>query len=83
MGLIRTGVLILLVLSLTVDFGFGQKAAKQFMINGMEYGAQGNFNEAKEEFEKALKVNPYDGSAKRVLKVIEDALDQKIKSKTC
>ena len=61
---------------------FGQDTAEQIWTKGVEHTAQGNFNEAKVEFEKALKVDPYYGSAKRALKVIEDALDQKIKSKT-
>jgi hypothetical protein len=47
MGLIRTGVLVLLVLSLMVDFGFGQNTAKQIYTNGVEYGVQGKFGEAK------------------------------------
>jgi len=77
----RVDVAVLMILFL-VNPCFGQNDAKQIWTEGVEHAAQGNFNEAKEEFEKALKVDPSYGSAKRALKVIEDALDQKIKSKT-
>ena len=43
---------------------------------------KGNFNEAKEKFQKALKFDPYYESAKRAVKVIEDAFAQKIKNMT-
>ncbi len=43
---------------------------------------QGKFKEAKEEFEKALKIDPYYGSVKRALKVIEDVTGKKIERDT-
>ena len=67
---------------LTINLCYGQNNAKQIWAKGVEYAAQGKFKEAKGEFEKALKVDPLYGSAKRALKVIEDVVDQKIKSKT-
>jgi Tfp pilus assembly protein PilF len=82
-SLVRVGVLALILLFLATGLGFGQNNAKKIYTKGVDYAAQGNFNEAKAEFEKGLKIDPLYGSAKRVLKVIEDALDQKIKSKTC
>ncbi|MBI2486341.1 MAG: tetratricopeptide repeat protein [Deltaproteobacteria bacterium] len=48
----------------------------------MNYGARHKFKEAKEEFEKALKIDPFDTAAKEALKVIEAAISNKIKSKT-
>jgi tetratricopeptide (TPR) repeat protein len=78
--LIRIGALVLMVLFLTADLGIGQKNAEQIYEKGVEYAAQGNFHEAKEKFEKALKVDPYYEPSKRALKVIEDAFDQKLKS---
>jgi tetratricopeptide (TPR) repeat protein len=79
--LLRIGVLALMVLFLTVGLGFGQNTADQIWTKGVEHAAQGNFNEAKVEFEKALKIDPYYGPAKRALKVVGDAINQKIKSK--
>ena len=58
-----------------------QSAAKQIYIGGVDYAAQGQFSEAKEEFEKALKVDPSYGSAKRTLEVFEDVSDGKIERK--
>ncbi len=37
---------------------FGQDTAEQIWTKGVEHAAQGNFNEAKVEFEKALKIDP-------------------------
>ena len=82
MGLIRVGLLALMVLFLMVDLGFGQNNAWQIWTKGVEHAAQGNFSEAKVEFEKALKVDPHNGPAKRALKLIEDVDQQKIKTKT-
>jgi hypothetical protein len=75
-------VLVLVVLSLTVYLSCDQKTAKQISDKGVEYAAQGNFNEVKEQFEKALKVDPVFEPAKGLLKLIEDAIEQKIKNKT-
>ena len=52
----------LIVLFLTVGFCYGQSVneqAKQSYIRGVGYSVQGQFKEAKEEFEKTLKVDPY------------------------
>lgn len=49
-------------------------------VKGVEYATQGKFNEAKEEFEKALKADPY-GVVKRSLELIEDVINQKINRK--
>ena len=78
----RIALLAIILSFLTINLCYGQNNAKQIWAKGVEYAAQGKFNEAKEEFEKALKVDPLYGSAKRALKVIEDVVDQKIKSKT-
>jgi tetratricopeptide (TPR) repeat protein len=82
----KISVLVITVLSLTVGFCYSQGVAEQFRrscyTRGVGHAAKGNFNEAKEEFEKALKFDPYYESAKRAVKIIEDALDQKIKNTT-
>jgi Tfp pilus assembly protein PilF len=85
--LTKISVLLITVLSLTVGFCYGQsvneKAIQSYiLIQGLEQAAQGNFNEAKVIFKKALKVDPDFESAKRVLKAIEDVSNQKIKSET-
>jgi tetratricopeptide (TPR) repeat protein len=59
----------------------GQSGAKQYLARGVDYAAQGQFSEAKEEFEEALKVDPFNLSAKESLKVVEDVIDRKIESK--
>jgi len=78
----RIALLAIILSFLTINLCYGQNNAKQIWAKGVEYAAQGKFKEAKGEFEKALKVDPLYGSAKRALKVIEDVVDQKIKSKT-
>ena len=54
----------------------------QHFIKGVDYAAQGKFKTAKDEFDKALKADPFLRAAKIVLKAIEDVNDRKIKSKT-
>jgi tetratricopeptide (TPR) repeat protein len=79
MGLTRTGVLVLMVLSLTVDLSFDQSTAKQIYTKGLEFAVQGKFDEAKEEFEKTLKIESFNEKAKEALKVIKDVDEQKLK----
>ncbi len=78
----RFGLTTLIILFLTSSLCYGQSAAKQHWVKGVEFAAQGKFNEAKEKFKNALKVDPAYGSANRALQVIEDVIDQKIKSET-
>ena len=77
--LMRIGTSVLIVLFLSVGLCHAQSIADQSFIKGVEYASQGKFEEAKEEFEKALKVETFYGRAKVALKVIEDVIDQKIK----
>ena len=55
------------------------RMAVQRLIKGVEYAAQGKFGDSKEEFEKALKFDPFYESARELLKVIEDVNKRKIK----
>jgi tetratricopeptide (TPR) repeat protein len=84
--LINISLLVMIVLFLTVEFCYSQGIVEQFRrscyTKGVDHAAKGNFNKAKKEFEKALKIDPYYESAKRAVKVIEDALDRKIKTTT-
>jgi tetratricopeptide (TPR) repeat protein len=75
----KIGISILVVFFLMVGASYGQDTAEEHYDRGVEYGAQGKFKEAKEEFEEALKVDPLYGPAKQNLKVVEDSIDQKIK----
>ena len=78
----RISLLALIISFLSINLCYGQSVAEQNCTKGAEYGAQGKFKEAKGEFEKALKVDPFYRPAKRALKVIEDVIGRKIKSKT-
>jgi len=80
--LVRIGVLFLIVLFLSVGISLGQNTAKQHLTIGVKYAAHGKFREAKKEFEKALKVNPYDTTAYEGLKLIGDVNQQKINTDT-
>ena len=78
----RIGLSVLIILFLAVGLCYAQNTAKQIYAKGVEYATQGKLEEAKEEFEKALKVDPFYESAKSTLKVIEDVNNQKIKINT-
>jgi tetratricopeptide (TPR) repeat protein len=75
-------VLALIVLFLSTNLCYGQGVVMQNVAKGVDFAAQGKFNEAKEEFEKALMVDLSNDSAKRALKVIEDVTKKKIGNKT-
>ena len=76
------GVSIPIVLWLTVDLCLGQSVAEKSWAQGVEYAAQGKFIDAREEFEKALKVDPFHTSARLCLNVIEDVDKKRIESET-
>ncbi len=78
----KIGISVLIVLFITIGLCYGQSGAMQHLIKGVDYAAQGKFKEAKEEFDRALKADPFLEAAKRVLKVIEDVNDKKIESET-
>jgi len=78
----RITVLVLIALFVSTGLCLGQDTAEQSSTKGVEYAAQGKFKEAKEEFEKALEVDPSYESARRYLKVIEDVHEQETKGKT-
>ena len=60
---------------------FDEQAVQSYS-KGLEYAIQGKFNESKDEFAKALNIEPAFGPAKYALEIIEDVNDEKIKSKT-
>ncbi len=59
---------------------FASGSAKQIWAKGIEFGARGDLAKAKENFKKALEVNPDYGPAERHLKVVKDAEQQRINS---
>jgi tetratricopeptide (TPR) repeat protein len=59
-----------------------QRPAKESYSRGVEHAIQGKFRKAKEEFEKALKIDPFYSPAKHSLAIIKDAIEQKIKTET-
>jgi len=78
----RIGVSALIVSFLSAGICYGQSVAMQSLSKGVDFAAQGKFKEAKEEFEKALKADPFYESAKESLRIIEDVADKKIECKT-
>jgi len=78
----RIALLARIISFLAINLCYGQNTAEQTWTKGVEYAADGKFKEAKGEFEKALKADPYYDPAKEALEVIENVVDQKIKSKT-
>ena len=70
---------ILMILFLTVGVTYAQSLAEESYDKGVEYAVQGEFQKAKEEFEKALQVGPSFDPAEYSLKIIKDVIEQKIK----
>ncbi len=54
----------------------------QIYTKGVEYAAQGKFEEAKKEFGKISVADPLYQSVEEDLKIIGDVIDKKIASKT-
>ena len=78
----KIGVSVLIALFVAVDLSYGQSVVKQILTKGVDYGAQGNFEEAKKEFEKALKAAPFLAAARDSLKAIEDVTQGKIERRS-
>lgn len=79
--LVRIAASVLIIFFLTVGLSYGQSAAMQHLTKGVDYAAQGEFEEAKKEFRKVSKSDPLYQSIEESLKVVEDAIDKKIPSK--
>jgi len=76
--LVRIVVFGLAVLYLMASLCYAQIVTKQYFAKGYEYAAQGKFKEAKEEFGKALKVDPLNERARLCLRIIEDVTNKKL-----
>jgi tetratricopeptide (TPR) repeat protein len=79
-------VLIYVVLIISPDCRTNNVPGKSDQVKhyeqGIKYGIQGEFEAAKAEFEKALKLDSLNIIAKGFLQIAEDVLNQKIKSET-
>ena len=81
-ALSRISISVLIAFLLAVGLSYGQHPAEQFRAKGVEYATEGKFKEAREEFEKTLKIDPSYSSARRYLEIIEDVREGKIQSDT-
>ena len=81
MKVLRTGILALAVLFLMIGICYAQ-SAEECYNKGIEYGVAGKFENAQQEFKKALEVDPFYEEAKECLELVEDALEQRIKPET-
>ena len=81
MKLLRISSLLLMVFSLMTGICYAQ-TAKDYYERGIDYGVAGKFEEAQQQFTKALEADPFYAPARTCLKVSEDALKQKIKTET-
>jgi tetratricopeptide (TPR) repeat protein len=76
------GISVVMIVFVAVGLCFGQDTAKEMLVKGFEYAAQGEFKEAKEQFEEALKIEPHFEGAMKCLEVIKDVNEGEIESKT-
>jgi tetratricopeptide (TPR) repeat protein len=72
-----TCILILIVLFISSWASYAQSPAKESNDKGVEYAIEGKFKKAKKEFEKSLKTDVYNKTAKDSLKIIKDVMAQK------
>lgn len=56
------------------------QSVEEYCVKGVEYGAQGKFEEAEKEFKKALEVDPSYASAEENLKLIKDVLEKRVEN---
>jgi len=73
---------ILIVLFLISGITYAQSPAEENYDKGVEHAIQEKFKMAKEEFEKALKIDPSLKPVEFSLKIINDVIQQKIKTET-
>ncbi|MCK4419434.1 tetratricopeptide repeat protein, partial [Candidatus Aerophobetes bacterium] len=81
MKVLRIGILTLAVLFLIVGTCYAQ-SAEEYYTKGIDYGVAGKFEEAQQEFKKALETDPFYTPARMCLKLSEDTLKQRIKTGT-
>lgn len=79
MRVLRMGALVLMVLFLIIGRAYAQ-SVEGYCVKGVEYGAQGKFEEAEKEFKKALEIDQSYESAKESLKLIKDVLEKRVEN---
>jgi tetratricopeptide (TPR) repeat protein len=78
----ETRLSIIIALLLISGVTYAQRPAEESYGKGVVYAIQGEFNKAKEEFEKALRIDSLFNPAWLSLEIIEDVIEQKIKNET-
>jgi len=77
MRVLRISSLVLMVLFLVVGISYTQ-TVEEYYDKGVEYGVQGRFVEAEEEFKKALRIDRFYTPAKECLRLVKDVLEKKV-----
>jgi len=62
--------------------GKTSQTAKDYYNKGIDYGVAGKFDQAQQEFTKALAADPFYEPPKLSLEIVEDVLKQRIKTET-
>ena len=73
---------ILIAVFLICGATYAQNPVEESYNKGLEHAIQGKFRKAKEEFENALKIEPFYSPAEYNLETIKDVIEQKIKTET-
>ncbi|MBA7495919.1 Photosystem I assembly protein Ycf3 [subsurface metagenome] len=81
MKVLKLSLSALMLFSLMTAICYGQ-TAQDYYDKGIDYGVAGKFEEAQQEFTKALELDSFYTPAKVGLELVEDALKQIIKSRT-
>ena len=81
MKVLRISLLLLIGFSLISGICYGQTIEEHYE-KGIECSVTGRFEEAQQEFKKALEIDPFYIAAENCLRVAEDVLGQRIKTET-
>ncbi len=79
MIVLRISGLVLMILFLAVGTSCSQ-TIEEYLGKGLEYGAQGKFEEAEKEFKKTLEIDQFYEQAEECLRLIEDVLEKRVES---
>ncbi|HEX9971809.1 MAG TPA: tetratricopeptide repeat protein [bacterium] len=78
----KIAVFVLIWLLLTGKLIYAQSALEEHFSKGIEYAIHGEFEMAKAEFNNALKLDSLNTDIELSLRIVKDALDQKIEKQT-
>lgn len=82
MRLLSAGIISILLVALTISVCFAQTGSTERYKLGVEYAILGKFEKAKEEFQNALRIDPFFVPPRQSLLVAEDVIAQRIGSET-